>query len=139
MADKVDSQFFEIDANVKDMLWCGNDNEAIIVQTVNGQIYRSRDKGGNWKHLTTMMKKSGEAIADENQKIGRIQSIQQSPIDDRLVIFIGTKGINWVTEDCGANIKALNSGKSIEEIQFHPTKRDWALAASWTQCDIAHK
>jgi len=36
MADKVDSQFFEIDANVKDMLWCGNDNEAIIVQTVNG-------------------------------------------------------------------------------------------------------
>ena len=31
MADKVDSQFFEIDENVKDMLWCGNDNEAIIV------------------------------------------------------------------------------------------------------------
>ena len=56
-----------------------------------------------------------------------------------MVVFIGTKGINWVTEDCGASIKALNSGKSIEEIQFHPTQRDWALAASWTDCDPDNK
>lgn len=41
-----------------------------------------------------------------------------------------------MTEDCGANIKALNSGKSIEEFMFHPTERDWALAASWTECSL---
>jgi hypothetical protein len=34
---------------------------------------------------------------------------------------LGTSGINWVSEDCGANIRALNAGKKIEEFMFHPT------------------
>jgi hypothetical protein len=40
-----------------------------------------------------------------------------------------------VTEDCGANLRALNSGKVIEEFRFHPHERNRALAASWTNCD----
>jgi len=47
---------------------------------------------------------------------------------------IGTNGINWVTEDCGANLRALNSGKRIHELQYHPKQRSWALAAGWTSC-----
>ena len=39
-----------------------------------------------------------------------------------------------MSEDCGANIKALNSGKRIQEFLFHPTQRSWALAAAWTSC-----
>lgn len=31
-------------------------------------------------------------------------------------------------------MKALNSGKRIQEFLFHPTQRTWALAASWTTC-----
>jgi len=58
----------------------------------------------------------------------------QSPSDDDIVVFLGTTGINWVTEDCGANIRALNAGKFIQEFMFHPTQRSWALAASWTSC-----
>ena len=46
----------------------------------------------------------------------------------------GTNGINWVSEDCGGTIKALNSGKRIQEFLFHPTQKTWALAASWTTC-----
>jgi hypothetical protein len=30
----------------------------------------------------------------------------------------------------------LNSGKKIHEFKFHPTKRNWALAASWAQCEF---
>ena len=48
--------------------------------------------------------------------------------------MLGDKGINWVTDDCGATFRALNSGKKIHEFQFHPTERDWALAATWTDC-----
>jgi len=63
----------------------------------------------------------------------------QSPIDDNLVVFIGkyyflfeiklchfltsflgSNGINWVTDDCGANLRALNSGKRIHEFHYHP-------------------
>lgn len=50
----------------------------------------------------------------------------QSPVDDSLVAFIGkiyrktnhligSNGINWITDDCGANVRALNSGKRIHE------------------------
>jgi hypothetical protein len=34
-------------------------------------------------------------------------------------------------------MRALNSGKVIEEMIFHPTDRTRALAASWTNCDKA--
>ena len=47
---------------------------------------------------------------------------------------IGSNGINWITDDCGANIRALNSGKRIHEYMFHPSERNWALAATWTDC-----
>lgn len=48
--------------------------------------------------------------------------------------MLGKNGVNWVTEDCGANIRALNAGKVIEEFKFHPNDRNHALAASWTNC-----
>ena len=48
--------------------------------------------------------------------------------------LIGTNGINWVSEDCGGNLSGLNSGKRIQEFLFHPTQRNWAMAASWTTC-----
>ena len=58
------------------------------------------------------------------------------PLTNKLTIFLdlGTNGINWVTEDCGANLRALNSGKRIHEFHFHPNQRSWALAAGWTSC-----
>lgn len=51
-----------------------------------------------------------------------------------LTVCLGTSGINWISEDCGANISALNAGKKVQEFLFHPTQRAWALGASWTTC-----
>lgn len=53
----------------------------------------------------------------------------QSPTDDDSVVFLGkqcelllgTTGINWVSDDCGGNIRALNAGKFVQEFMFHPT------------------
>jgi hypothetical protein len=50
-------------------------------------------------------------------------------------VLLGTNGVNWISEDCGANIRALNAGKVIEEFKFHPHHRNHALAASWTNCE----
>ena len=54
--DKVSFNIFEIDNKLIDILWCGNTNEVILVQTDSGTIYRSRDKGDSWKKLRSMMK-----------------------------------------------------------------------------------
>lgn len=36
-----------------------------------------------------------------------------SPVDRKLVFFMGSVGINWLSEDCGATFKPLNNGRKI--------------------------
>jgi hypothetical protein len=76
----------------------------------------------------------GSQVKDDEQEIGIVHKIIQSPIDPSIVVLLGSTGINYITQDCGAEIRALNSGKKINEFSFHPTQKNWALAASWTIC-----
>ena len=46
--------------------------------------------------------------------------IHSSPIDEKLVFFLGDKGMNWLSEDCGVSFKPLNNGRMIHEFTFHP-------------------
>jgi photosystem II stability/assembly factor-like uncharacterized protein len=96
------------------MLWCGSDDQNVLVKTGDGSIYRSRDRGSNWKRLKSLMQKQGQSVMDyEQQDIGKVHKMIQSPADDDVVVFLGTHGINWVTEDCGENLRALNAGKFV--------------------------
>ncbi len=52
-----------------------------------------------------------------------------------MLIFLGTHGVNWIGEDCGRKIKALNHGRKIKEFIFHPTERNWGLASAFTLCE----
>ena len=57
--NQIDYNKYEMDSEVKDILWCGTSNEAIIVLTDKGSVYRSRDKGTSWKKLQSILNKSG--------------------------------------------------------------------------------
>lgn len=59
----------------------------------------------------------------------------QSPVDKQFMFFIGSEGANWYTDDCGASIQVVNSGRPIKEFQFHPTERQWILASAFRDCD----
>ena len=50
-------------------MWCGKQNDVILVQTGDGGIYRSKDRGGSWKKLKSLMMKVGEEVADQNQDV----------------------------------------------------------------------
>lgn len=88
-ADKVSFELFEIDSPLLDIMWCGNTNEVILVQTEKGTVYRSRDRGDSWKKLHSIMQKTGESVIDGTQDIGKVKKMMQSPIDDSLVVFTG--------------------------------------------------
>lgn len=66
MADFVDHQTFELDGEIQDMMWCGNSDEIILVKTDDGTIYRSRDRGSNWKRLKSLMQNQGTKVADND-------------------------------------------------------------------------
>lgn len=67
--DKVSFNIFEIDSKLIDIMWCGNTNDIILVQTEFGTVYRSRDKGDSWKKLHSMMHQSGSSVLDEGQTV----------------------------------------------------------------------
>jgi len=43
-------------------------------------------------------------------KTGFVNKILKSPVDLCLVIFLGSEGIHWISEDCGNTIKSLGKG-----------------------------
>ena len=73
--DKVDFNFFEFHDEVVDLLWCGTQNEAILVKNKGGTVYQSRDRGANWKLLRGELQKTGKAAAKMEQDIGNVASI----------------------------------------------------------------
>jgi photosystem II stability/assembly factor-like uncharacterized protein len=68
-ADKVSFQVFEIDSPLLDIIWCGQSNDVIIVQSEAGTVYRSRDRGDSWKKLHSIMHQTGMSVLDEGQTV----------------------------------------------------------------------
>ena len=63
-ADSVDYHRVEMDGEVRDIMWCGSTNEAILILTEKGSVYRSRDRGSTWRKLEYLLKKTGEKELD---------------------------------------------------------------------------
>lgn len=74
VALNIDFQTFELDGHVHDILWCGSSDETILVQTDDGTVYRSRDRGANWKRLKSLMQKQGQSVADADQDVSSSSS-----------------------------------------------------------------
>jgi len=70
--DQVDFNKYELDAPVKDIMWCGNNNEFILILSDKGSIFRSRDRGVSWKKLQSALSLSGQKVADEDQEVSLV-------------------------------------------------------------------
>ena len=72
MASQVDFQTFDLDGQVHDLMWCGYNDEIVLMHTTDGTIYRSRDRGQSWKRLRNLLHKQGIQVADEDQEVRKI-------------------------------------------------------------------
>ena len=50
-------------------MWCGTNNDVILVLTEKGTVYRSRDRGYSWKKLQGLIGKVGQSVADQGQEV----------------------------------------------------------------------
>eukprot|EP00331_Platyophrya_macrostoma_P012271 CAMPEP_0176421916 /NCGR_PEP_ID=MMETSP0127-20121128/9447_1 /TAXON_ID=938130 /ORGANISM="Platyophrya macrostoma, Strain WH" /LENGTH=888 /DNA_ID=CAMNT_0017802715 /DNA_START=25 /DNA_END=2691 /DNA_ORIENTATION=+ len=123
-----------ISSELADIIWCGEQRESVLVVTEGGVVYRSSNGGLEWIKLKNIFQKAGNLVSDD-EEVGSVTALIQSPVDHQVVFFLGSEGIHWFTEDCGRNIKALDVGKNIHLFQFHPIKKDWLLASAFTVCD----
>lgn len=63
----VDLKLFEIDANVNDIIWCGNNQESILALTELSSVYKSEDHGFTWKKLNDIFQNTGKQELEENE------------------------------------------------------------------------
>lgn len=132
----VNFKFTDIDSPAMELVWCGSSKDTLLILSEKSSLYRSDDKGFSFRKLNDILTHTGkEELEEKENEIGKVSKILESPVDKSLLIFLGTHGINWIGEDCGKKIKALNQGRKIQEFQFHPTERDWGLATAFTLCE----
>ena len=60
------------------------------------------------------MNKGKDQLEEDDKEVGKVSEMITSPIDKSLVIFLGTHGLNWISENCGQAIAALNHGRKIQ-------------------------
>ena len=125
-----------IDSTLMDIVWCGDKKDVIFILSEKNTLYRSLDDAVSGQLVTTHLKQLGkEELAEESGEVGEVSRILQSPVDRNMLLFVGTHGVNWITENCGASFKAMNQGRKVDDFQFHPYERNWLLASAWTICD----
>ena len=93
MASQVDFQTFDLDGQVHDLMWCGYNDEVVLMHTSEGTIYRSRDRGMSWKRLKGLLSKSAMSVADEDQEVSVVPDClkvldSNKSIDDELSLLL---------------------------------------------------
>lgn len=124
---------FVTDSEIKELIWCGTNNQVLLILSEDHTVYHSPDQGKNWEKKDSYLNLGNQNVAQS--KIGKVFTIKASPIDSNLVFFLGDQGINWLSEDCGDTFKPLNNGRKIHDFVFHPIERNTAMASIYTTCE----
>jgi hypothetical protein len=65
-SENVSTKKYEIDSNPRDLIWCGTSRETVLLLSENNSLYRSDDKGFNWRLLNGILTSTGKNELDEN-------------------------------------------------------------------------
>ena len=126
--------FYELDGLIQETVWCGPNNNIILLRTQSSTVYRTEDQGQTFTRITKKMKKAAEIVVDSSTEIGQVTRIVKSDADDSVVVFMGNKGVFWVSEDCGKRMKALSKEFEIGQIKMHPSVPNLMLATAIQNC-----
>ena len=63
---------YDVEGQVHDVLWCGENDEVILMHTDEGAVYRSRDKGESWKQIHNQLGRHASEVVDEEQDVSEI-------------------------------------------------------------------
>jgi len=62
----VSTKRYEMDAPPKDLVWCGTSRETVLLLSENNSLYKSEDKGFNWRLLNSILTSTGKDQLEEN-------------------------------------------------------------------------
>lgn len=126
--------FTSLDGLIQETIWCGDNNNVVLIRTEYNSVYRSIDHGETFKLITKKMLKAAERVISEAEEIGEVTRIIRSEADSGILVFIGNKGVHWVSSNCGKTMKALSRDFIIGQIRMHPTMPNLMLASAIEDC-----
>lgn len=129
----IDIKFSQFDSQVRQYITCPTPSLEVkmTILTVSGDIFTSDNQGHSWQNQTLNMKYSAEFERLAFEKVGRVQTVEQNPLEPNILFFQGSNNIHWLSEDCGLTIRAVNHGQQITYQLFHPFYKDTLLALSY--------
>ena len=63
----VGTKKYDIDAAPKDLVWCGTSRETVLLLSENNSLYRSDNKGFDWRLLNGILTSTGKDQLEENE------------------------------------------------------------------------
>lgn len=126
--------FYKLDEEIQETVWCGDDNSVILVRTEANSVYRSEDHGETFSRITKRMHKTAEQVVSNSSEVGEVTRIIKIDADYKILLFVGNRGIFWVSTNCGKTMKALNKEFMIAQIRSHPTEPAMLLATAVQNC-----
>jgi hypothetical protein len=134
VASKALRSFYKLDDEIQETVWCGDDNSVILVRTEANSVYRSEDRGETFTHITKRMQKTAEQVVANSTEVGEVTRIIKVEADNNILLFVGNRGVFWVSTNCGKTMKALNKEFMIAQIRSHPTESSTLLATAVQNC-----
>jgi len=126
--------FTPLDGLIQETVWCGAENEVVLIRTEYNMLYRSTDHGETFKLITKKILKAAERVINDSDEIGEVTRMIRSEADSGILVFIGSKGVHWVTSNCGNTMKALSKDFTIGQVRMHPTRSNLMLASAIEDC-----
>jgi hypothetical protein len=104
----------------------------MILYTIKGSVYTSRDNGFTWVSMQQRMHGVIESLnrgraKSKTLKFDGVTSIIQNKQNRNMFIFTGNENVSFKTKDCGKMMLAMKHKKSIEKVSFHPVDQDKIL------------
>ncbi|KAJ1609757.1 putative sortilin [Cryptosporidium canis] len=121
---------------IETLEWAGADHNVVIAKTQKGHVYRSTNRGKNWRDITDILARMGSysSSSSYSQLNGfSIKSITVNPVDKNIILIVGSKHSHFISSNAGETFRRISHSGTIHTWIFHPNRPKLALFSSWTE------
>lgn len=72
----VEYKQYDLDSSPRDLIWCGQAKDTVIVLTELNSVYKSDDKGFQWKKLNDIFTNTGMEQLEEHENEVRLIKLE---------------------------------------------------------------
>jgi hypothetical protein len=63
----IEHRQYDLDSAPKDLVWCGNSRDSVLLLTESDSLYKSEDKGFTWKKLNDVLTNTAKDQLEESE------------------------------------------------------------------------